>query len=190
MKYLFLILLFFNVKIVSFSLTDNYKTIVLDKIILSVISVVHATVQFENDETRINEELYCKLYETVEYGIVSNKDNSNISLEWVASKNRITALAKVTDITHTEGNADNKDDYTFSTSYTEEGEKKSESKFSKGNLSIAITYVQERSVTSVQTEGKTDQTGMRPIVKKLLPSTVSDRNNLALFVTFLSAKLI
>jgi hypothetical protein len=31
---------------------------------------------------------------------------------------------------------------------------------------------------------------MRPIVKKLLPSTVSDRNNLALFVTFLSAKLI
>ena len=114
MKYLFSILLCLFVSIGIYSQTDNSETIPHTKVILSVNAVVNATVKYENDGNRINEDLNCQLVETVEYEIVSNNGKGDISLERISSKNRMTALGKGSVISHSEGVGENRDDYTFS----------------------------------------------------------------------------
>ena len=114
MKYLLSILFFQMVSIASYSQTNKSETVPLNKIILSVNATVHASVQYENEGTRINEELNCHLIETVEYRIVSNNDDKNISIEQFTNKNRMTALGKGSVVTHIEGAGDNRDDYTYS----------------------------------------------------------------------------
>ena len=115
MKYLFSILLFLFVRIISYSQTDNSETISRDKVILNVNAVVNATVNYQNDGTRINEDLNLQLVETVEYNIVSNHgDGRIISLEMLSLKNRMTALGKGSVISHSEGVGENRNDYTFS----------------------------------------------------------------------------
>jgi len=114
MKYLGLILFFLFVCEVSNSQTDDSETISRDKVILSVNAVVHASVRYQNEETRINEDLNCQLIETVEYGILSNNGKVNISIEPISHKNRMTVLGKGSVVTHVEGAGDNRDDYTYS----------------------------------------------------------------------------
>ena len=114
MKYLLSILFFQLMSIASYSQTNKSETVPLNKVILCVNATVNASVQYENEGTRINEELNCQLIETVEYRIVSNNDDKNISIEQFTNKNRMTALGKGSVVSHIEGAGDNKDDYTFS----------------------------------------------------------------------------
>jgi hypothetical protein len=116
MKYLLSILLSQMVSLVSYAQTNNPKTVPLNKVILSVNADVHATVLYEKEGTKINEELNSQLIETVEYGIVRYKDNKNMRLDPISNKNRMTISGKGSVAAHVEGIGDNKDNYTFSIS--------------------------------------------------------------------------
>lgn len=115
MKYLFSILLFLFAIITSYAQTENSETIPRGKVIFNVNAVVNATVQYENDETRINENLNLQLVETVEYNIVNyNGEGKIINLEMMSHKNRMTASGQGSIIGYSEGICLGEDNYTYS----------------------------------------------------------------------------
>ncbi|MBV5348965.1 hypothetical protein JZU61_04830, partial [bacterium] len=94
MKYILSILFFQLVSIVSFSQTNKSENVPLNKVILSVNATVNASVHYEKEGVRINEELNSQLIETVKYELVRYNDDKHIGFELISNKNRMTILGK------------------------------------------------------------------------------------------------
>jgi hypothetical protein len=114
MKYLLSILFFQMVSIASYTQSNKSETVALNKVILSVNATVHASVHYEKEGVRINEELNSQLIETVEYGLVRYNDDKHIGFELISNKNRMTILGKGSNVDQVEGIGENRDDFTYS----------------------------------------------------------------------------